>query len=372
MINALKRLDKKFLVFAGLLIFVPLTIIILLVIIQGCGDKKITPEQYETKMINALEKYVKSENKEPKAEGELLEVDLSTLVNKNYIKSTEKLLDDSTCNGTVSVRRNGASVESTNGGYLSYTVDLNCNNYSTTHLSDKIIEDNLVTQESGLYQDGEGYIFKGDKVKNYITFFGIDYRIMSIDKNGILKLIKNEPEVTTKIWDNKFNVETNRSTGKNIFKDSIIRDYLINDYESLKKVSLEARKNIVAYDVCVGKRSSSNYTIDLTLDCSEMLEKQVVSLLNVSDFARASLDENCVDLRSQSCNNYNYLRGVATDSWTLNVITDNTYEVIYLSNGRMELQNANTYNTYNIVIYIDGSQIYNSGNGSSTSPYIVG
>lgn len=372
MINALKRLDKKFIVFAGLLIFAPITIIILLLVIQGCGDKKITPEQYESKMINSSEKYIKMENKEPNLEGELLEIDLSTLVNKNYIKSTEKLLDDSSCNGTVSVRRNGASVESTNGGYLNYTVDLKCNNYSTTHLSDKIIEDNLVTQESGLYQDEEGYIFKGDKTKNHITFFGVNYRIMSIDKNGILKLVKSEPEATTRIWDNKFNVETNRSTGKNIYKDSIIKDYLINDYESQKKVSLEARKNIVAYDVCVGKRSSADYTIDSVLDCNETLEKQVVSLMNISDYAKASLDPDCVDLRSQSCNNYNYLRGAISNTWTLNVVTENTYEVIYLSNGRMELQNANTYNTYNMVIYIDGNQIYKSGNGSSTSPYIVG
>ena len=370
MVNALKRMDKKFLIMAGLVICLPLVLIIFLAIIQGCGNNKITHEKYEEKMISALEKYAKDNDKFPEQEGEVLTVELSTLVKKEYIKSTEELLDDTTCEGSVSVRRNGASVETNNGGFLSYTVDLDCKAYSTIHLVDKIKEE-VVTEGEGLYQDNDSYIFKGKKVKNYITFFGDSYRILSIDKDGILKLVKVETEMPERIWDNKFNVETNRTTGKNIYKDSVMVDYLLNDYSNSKKFSDEARKYMVAYDVCVGKRGVMDTTIDSALDCAEKVEKQVISLMNVSDYAKASIDPDCSSLRSLSCNNYNYLYQIASSSWTLNSSSDNSYEVILLSNGLMEMVNANAYNTYNLVIYVDGDNLYTTGSGSSNDPYVI-
>ena len=125
MVNALRRLDKKFLILAGLVVCLPILIIIFLAIIRGCGDSKVSPQKYEEKMISALEKYSKEKNKVPSEEGELLTVKLSTLVSGGYIKSPENALGDSTCEGSVSVRRNAASVESTNGGFLNYTVKFN-------------------------------------------------------------------------------------------------------------------------------------------------------------------------------------------------------------------------------------------------------
>lgn len=368
MFNALKRLDKKFLVLVGFIIGLPLIVILLLVILRGCNSK-ITYQEYEEKMIAAAEKYIQSADKAPTQEGEKVVVELSKLVEKEYIKSTEDLLEDTTCTGNVSVRRNGASVESTNGGYLNYIVDLKCDNYATTHLIDKIKE-NVVTEESGLYEDGENYIFRGNKVNNYIRLYGVDYRIVSIDKDGFLKLIKNEPEATYRKWDNKYNIETNRQSGKNIYKDSSMLSYLLYDYESPKKINANTKKMIVAHDACIGKRNENNIEADLAVDCSEILESQVVSLLNVSDYIKASTDPDCLNLRSRSCNNYNYLYSVASSTWTLNASLDNSYNVLSLSDGLMESQMANVSYVYNIVIYIDGQQLYTSGNGQSTNPYI--
>lgn len=370
MVNALKKMDKKFLIFAGIIIFLPLLIIVFLAVVQGCGNSKISYESYETKMLSAGERYAEETNKVPTDEGELLTVKLSTLVDKGYIKSTEKLLDDSTCDGSISIRRNGSSLEENEGGYLNYIVDLNCKEYKTVHLVDKLKE-NVVTEESGLYEVENGYIFKGDKVDNYLRFYGNIYRIISIDENGILKLVKNESEVTNKIWDNKFNVETNRSSGKNIYKDSKILEVLHNDYFNEKKLNLDARKHVVAYDVCIGKRNSNNYSIDSKLDCSEKLEKQIISLMNISDFANASLDVDCKSLDSRACVNYNYLYGTASSTWTLNASLDNSYDILFLADGIMLTQVANTYSEYNIVIYIDGNQMYTTGNGSSNNPYVI-
>ena len=40
MVNALKRMDKKFLIFAGLIICLPILLIVFLALIQGCGNRK--------------------------------------------------------------------------------------------------------------------------------------------------------------------------------------------------------------------------------------------------------------------------------------------------------------------------------------------
>lgn len=370
MISALRRLDSKFLIMVGCLIGIPIVILLLLAIMQGCGNKKISHEKYEEKMLEAAEKYASKKTKDLTEEGSVVTVELDELVQAGYIKSAEKLLDDTSCNGSVSIRRNGSSIESTNGGYLNYTVNLTCKDYKTTHLIDKIKEE-VVTEGSGLYQTENTYIFKGDKVDNYIMFFDNLYRIMSIDENEILKLVKVYSETPSRVWDNKFNVETNRYSGKNIYKDSNMLAALNHDYQNTKKISTKAKQHIVAYDVCIGKRSNSDHVISNEVDCSEKLEKQVVSLLNISDYAMASLDPDCKDLRSRSCGNYNYLRNIVSSTWTLNASKDNTYDVIYLSDGLMELNNAKTSMRYNIVLYVDGNELYTEGKGTETNPYII-
>ena len=368
MVDALKKLDKKFLIFAGCIILLPILLIIFLALIQSCGKSgKTTYEKYEKDMIKAAEKYFKESL--PTEEADFVTVELDTLISKKYLKSTEKSLDD-TCTGNVTVRRNGSSVETNDGGFLNYTVTLNCENYNTTHLVDKITSE-VVTSESGLYKVDDGYIFRGNKVNNYMTFFGQSYRIVSIDKDGILKLIKSEGENLPRMWDNKFNSEINKVYGKNIYKDSSILTYMLMDYQNSKKISKKAKQHIVAYDSCIGKRETLNNNISKDIDCSEVLEKQVVSLPNVSDYAMASTDPDCTTLNSRSCINYNYLSNVISTTWTMNPVSDNTYQVYYISSGTYGYQNASSIIKYNLVIYVDGNELYTEGNGSSTNPYIL-
>ena len=367
--NALKKLDKKFLIIVCSIFLIPILLIIFLAIIQGCNNRKLTYESYEKKMISAAEKYITSKNKIPTEEAETFNIKLSKLVEIGYLKPTKKALKDDSCQGEVTVRRNGSSIETNDGGFLNYTVNLKCNNYSTTHLVDKLLED-VVTSESGLYATESGYVFKGNKLNNYISFYGHDYRIVSIDNDGIIKLVKSEPESSSRVWDNKYNKDVNRASGKSIYKDSTILSYLISDYQNSKIINKKAKQHIVAYDVCVGKRSASNYSISKNIDCSSVLEKQVISLLNVSDYALASIDSDCDSTNSKSCRNYNYMSNVASSTWTLNSVVENSYDVFMLINGLQDYQDASYYNEYNIVIYIDGNELYTSGSGSLTNPYL--
>jgi len=370
MVETLKKVDKKFLGIACFIILLPILILIFLAIVQACGNRKMSYESYEKNMIKSASKYFSKENKIPINESSVSSISLKKLVDLGYIKSPSKALKDSSCTGKVSVRRNGESIDTNNGGFLNYIVDLKCDDYNTVHLIDKITSE-VVTSESGLYKVGEEYIFKGDKVNNYINFFGQDYRIMSIDSSGIIKLIKVESESNSRLWDNKYNIEVNQSYGKTIYKDSSILNNLVNDYKNSKKISSSAKEHIVAYNTCIGKRNTKDYSISKALDCSEVLENQMVSLMNVSDFAMASTDPDCNSIISRSCRNYNYLSSIASSTWTPNTVSENTYEVFYITGGIVRYQNANLYNEYNLVIYIDGNELYISGNGTKTDPYIL-
>lgn len=369
MIDALKKIEKKYLIILGCIILLPIIIILFLAILQSCNST-VSYDKYEEKMISAFEKYLEKNDLIPMGESEYVTINLEKLVKEGYIKSPEKLVKDSTCEGSVGVRRNGASIEQNDGGFLNYTVNLECKDYSTVHLIDKIKED-LVTVDDGLYQDGEDYIFKGEKPNNYINFFGLSYRIVSIDKDGILKLIRSEVESSSSRWDSKFNVEINKYIGINIYKDSTLLQSLINIYVNNKKISKNAREHVMAYDVCIGKRSSDDYSISKDIDCSEILEDQVISVPNVSDFARASLDPNCDSTNARSCTNYNYLTPISSSTWTLNPSSENTYHIMYISSGIMIQEDASKMNQYNVVIYIDGNELYKRGIGSQLDPYVL-
>lgn len=370
MLQALKKIDKKLLIFTGCIILLPIAVIIIMAIMQGCSNLKITPEEYESKMISAAEKYLKDNDKEPKKEGEIVTIKLSKLTEKEYIKNTEKMLGDDSCKGEVVARLNGSTVEENNGGFINYIVKLECKNYKTETLNDLLMK-NLTTSESGLYKQGNSYIFKGEDVDNYINFYGNNYRIIGIEKNGFVKLLKSVSELNNYSWDTKFNLDVNNSFGKNIYKDSDILKQLMEDYNNPKKITLSARKHIVSYDLCADARYLDDYSITYDKGCNNILKNQVISLLDVEDFAKASLDPDCTNLSSKTCRNYNYLTSLGLNSWTYVPVANNSYEVYYITSSSLKKQEANRYNYYNIVIYIDGNEKISTGTGTEENPYVV-
>lgn len=370
MLDALKKMDKKFLIMAGCIILLPVIVIIFMAIIQGCSNGKTTYDKYEKNMISAMKNYVEDKGNEPKEEGSAVVVELSKLVDEGYIKSTEKALGDDSCKGSVTARRNGSVIEENNGGFVNYTVSLECDEYKTNSLENSIMND-LTSSGSGLYKQGNEYIFKGDEVNNHIMFFEKEYRIVSMDKNGIVKLMKEESEATEDYWDIKYNIDTNTSSGKNIYADSQMLKSLVEIYNNPKRISEKAREHIVSKDICVGARDIANLSLNNDSECTSVLENQVITLLGVTDYANASLDPYCIDLSSKSCRNYNYMRKLFLDSWTYTAVSNNSYEAYYIHNGLVKHQSANQYSSYSIVIYIDGDEILSSGKGSEKEPYVI-
>ena len=67
-------------------------------------------------------------------------------------------------------------------------------------------------------------------------------------------------------------------------------------------------------NICIGSRDNNN--LSLNRDCSTVLEKQPISLINITDYAFASLDKECNSIKNRACGNYNYLSGLSLSTWT--------------------------------------------------------
>lgn len=357
MIKNMDGRTKKMLV---LLISLPLLIIFLLVVIRSCSNSKSSYSEYENKMIKATEKYLDNKDLYPKTEGGIVTVSLDELMSAGYIKANS--VDK--CSGSVIVQANGISVNDNN--YYLYIPDLVCDNYKTTHLIDKLKAD-IVTEKSGLYEVSDGFLYKGSKVNNFVSFFDKKYLIISIDNNNVLKLVKVDSEKNKVVWDAKFNPEVNRSYGKNDFSDSNIIDELYNQYLSTDD---KKKKHMIGYSVCYGNRDYDDDKINKDSECLKKLDNQFISLMNIYDYAMASYDVDCNSIYSGSCSNYNYIYDNIGTTWLMNGLSNNTYEVYYYSYG-ISFDKAKVKNSYNMVIYLNGNELYTKGDGSYNNPYVI-
>ena len=61
------------------------------------------------------------------------------------------------------------------------------------------LKKNIVTFGSGLYKVKDGYIYKGNDINNYLEYSGYLFRVLSIDKDGNIKVITDD-SLTNLAW----------------------------------------------------------------------------------------------------------------------------------------------------------------------------
>lgn len=359
----MKKLDSKFLITCGVIISLPLIFILFMALIRGCSGGK-TYDKYQEMMVTRAKSYAKNHKMLPK-KGKSTIIKLDNLIDDG-MKSPEKSLKDDSCSGSVVIKNNST----TYGEYYSYIPYLECDNYKTEYLKDYLMKD-IVDSGSGLYKIGDEYIFKGNKVNNYLSLYGTIYRIIKIDANGNLKLVKTKSQEISTNWDNKFNINKNSYDGVNNYRDSIIIDRLVYDYKNDKTMTDDVRGRVIPHSICIGKRNKEDLSLGITSECSDKLDNQLISLLSVSDYNLASYDVNCKNMGDLSCTNFNYMTSFIDETWTLDTVSNDDSMVYILNSIGPEVEVANNYKKYNWVIYIDGEELYNSGKGTEKDPYII-
>lgn len=339
------------------LVIIILTIILLANIFSG-GIKDYSG--LEKELINATEKYyADNTDKLPKTEGGVVSINSSTLVEGKYIKELNKLYSKDTCTASIEVIKSGEE-------YL-YNPILNCENYKSKTLLDEL-KSKVVTSESGLYSQNNEYIFKGEYVNNYVKFDGKLWRIVKIDDNGIKMYLINE-KLDSYVWDNRYNLEKKEYYGKNTIDSSRILTYLKNSYNKNKYISSKSKKYLVNADWCVDsiKRGVSISNINL---CNKTI-KGYIGLLEVVDYAKASLEPACKNFDDIACVNYNYMLRLDGTNWTLNAYSGDTYEVYSIKSNGLKISASSNENAVRPVIYLNSRVLLNSGVGSESSPYTI-
>ena len=343
-------------------------LLVIIIVVASCSSgKKISSyEQIEQKMVNAATKYyTNNPNLLPKEEGGKVKINVSTLVEAELLSEIVDFKNkNSVCSGSVEVVKVGEE--------YSYIPFLRCpNNYEPEYLVDVIKNSSLDEYDNGVYQVSGEYIYRGDDVNNYVLFNNQVWRIIKIDKDGDIKLVyypEKKYNKTKCFWDNKYNSEIGKSYGVTTdYLHSNIRKELINFYK--ENFDKDSKAKIISKNICVGPVSNSNLS-DMSSECYKIEEKEVIGLLQVSDYYNSSLEQKCSWYGAPECVNRNYLSKSDINTWLLTPVLENTHEVYYL-NSSISSKKASSSNKMYPVIYINGDVVVSGGSGTQEDMYII-
>jgi len=201
----------------------------------------------------------------------------------------------------------------------------------------------ITTIGDGLYEEANGYVYKGKEVNNYLEYSGYLFRIISVDENNNVKLITDD-SLTNLAW----GIDGN-------YDQSYIKSWLTGEEEHTG-IFYKSLNN------------PANYLIDTTF-CTETVNEESkecdntttdkVGLLSLLEYNKAGGSKS-------------YLQ---TDNyWWLSNPSEDGIWYIY-SNGKIS-DNSNmgkNYYSYGVrpVITIKGSLNVVSGDGSINNPYKI-
>jgi len=286
------------------------------------------------------------------------------------------------------------------------------------------LKDKKVTEGDGLYKDlyeEEKYIYRGEKPNNYINFNNELWRIMSIEEDNTLKIIRNE-SIGNLYWDapntrdsststyctnaNSYgcnawaattnlvglpssftlhypngnpNIDVENYTGT-VTKDASLNTYLNTEF--LSTINDDSRY-IVNHDFNVGTPGNNSDAEDMETNINEeALYKWngKVGLMSITEIIRTTTNKSCTDLNSGYgsnsigvCNINNWMWPKINFAWTISpFVYSNCYNVWfvysegYIFNDRV----GNKYDGVFPVVYLK-TDISLKGKGSEKYPYTI-
>ena len=325
-------------------------------------------------MVVAADKYYKTYP-------ELLPVDegkytlqYNALVENNLIKPLNEMLKNGdSCTAEVNVYKN-------NVGY-DYIPKIDCGtDYKTIELNERIIYDNPITETgSGLYKNEDGsYYFRGKVENNYFALGTTQsgkktkdllWRILGIDEKGNIKLLSLTGFKEKTVYDDRYNVETAKTSGYNDYAGSKLKDFLIRMSNEDTFLTNEEKQKLISQQLCIGKRKLTDEINDGSIECSELSEEVLYGTITPYEYIRASLDENCKKVSDRSCGNFNFLYVGGSSSWSITSIPDNSYQSYTLVGDVFEAVKPNLNKKVYPTVYVSSRTLYKAGTGTIDDPY---
>jgi len=241
---------------------------------------------------------------------------------------------------------------------------------SEPNTAEKLIA-TAVTTGDGLYKDEyeEGrYVYKGANPNNYITFNGETWRILSVENDGTLKIMKKD-SIGIMVWDS--------SRSSSWTRPATLNTYLNNDYYN--SLSSEAQNLIQTHTWGVGAVTIG----DSDLAAQIVSENGItwsgnIGLMSLSEFLRANTNTSqCGKLSSNNstyskCKTTNFIIPTSSDLWIISPGAKYSREVFSVASSGYVSNGIASITSYGVapVLYLK-SDITLSGEGTETNPYTI-
>ena len=265
-------------------------------------------------------------------------------------------------------------------GYAAFQTNLNINakgNIVSKGITPSELKNNVVTSGDGLYKDTyeEGkYIYRGADPNNYITFNDEMWRIIAVEPDETLKIIKKD-SIGAKAWDTSYS---------GAWATATLNTFLNDDYYN--SLTTKAISQIQKYNWSVGGIFfSADQTFQTDLAQSQSVKwNGNIGLMGALDYVQASTNSNCTSLYANNydvpacytnSDTHNWLFNSEINQWTISGRLN--YETIVWTimhsgdvNGSYASAGVGLTNDVRPSVYLK-SEITLSGEGTQSDPYTI-
>ena len=233
----------------------------------------------------------------------------------------------------------------------------------------------IVTSGDGLYKDEyeNRYFYKGTNPNNYITFNDENWRILSIESDGSLKIMRRN-SIGNRVWDSSGSYGNN-----NWARPASLNTYLNGTY--LNSLTSTAQGQIVAKDFGIGGITYRNNDLANQInDENGTIWNGKIALPTLSEYLRTNSNSNCKTFSSylsnyNTCKNTNWMY-MNDIYWTLSPLIGHSSYVFYVSlDGSVATNDANE-TRFEIpaifpTLYLSSEVQITGGTGTESDPYIL-
>ena len=227
---------------------------------------------------------------------------------------------------------------------------------------------NYIANGKNFDEDGR-YVYEGKSPNNYITFNDETWRIISLEPDHTIKIMRNES-----IGDKAYNEAKEGEDNSNILNwdaSNSLHNYLNSDY-------LNSLNSLLAYhNFDTGFITGENLTsADIKALVQNTTWNSKVGLINMSDYLNSNSDDQCRTFDGfngkENCKETTYISDTLT--LTTNGGNNNENNVYAITNKGYRLVDASDIYEAKPVVYLKSGVKINLGNdpdGSDTKPYIL-
>ncbi len=241
-------------------------------------------------------------------------------------------------------------------------------------LGDQILEKvSTVITGNGLYEDiweSGRYFYKGINVNNYIKFNNEAWRIVSIEPDKTVKIMR-DAVLPNRNWDSSGSYGNN-----NWARPATLNTYLNGSYLT-GTLNATAQSQIVVKDWSIGAVTADNN--DLKEQINEESSNKwngKVALITLSEYLRSNSNQSSCGTHSKSQDNYSSCKNTTwmynDETWfTLSPRDDSVSVYRVNSNGRTNSNWANISNFIRPSVYLSSELQIVSGDGSRNNPFQI-